>query len=130
MTDKLKPCPFCGGEHLTYRAAHIGDSYYCEGCGSYGPLSNPDNIKEAYNTRPTVRPVVKKLEFVFYGANMLKVKTPFGTYILGDRSWWFEDENSHQARDIEAAKAAAQADHERRILSCLEGTPPTHMTQT
>jgi len=47
----LKPCPFCGGASFTYRAAQVGDSYYCNDCGAYGPLADPDTIKERWNTR-------------------------------------------------------------------------------
>jgi len=48
---ELLPCPFCGDTSLTYRAASEGDSYYCDDCGAYGPLSSPDTIKDKWNTR-------------------------------------------------------------------------------
>ena len=52
MSDKLKPCPFCGEENdFIYRAAHEGDSYYCNSCKAYGHLSTPENIKELWNKR-------------------------------------------------------------------------------
>ena len=36
MNEKLKPCPFCGGENLSYfgAATHFGlDKIVCRGCG-------------------------------------------------------------------------------------------------
>lgn len=52
MSEKLKPCPFCGGEDIKYslkttrisykRKYHA--SFYCNSCHVYGPRTISDEI--------------------------------------------------------------------------------------
>lgn len=87
-----------------------------------GELSHRDRIER--------EPVVKALEWV----DGYVAETPFGTYTISEGTeddewqWTFHcypygspDETKHPSR--EGAKAAAQADHERRILSALASAP-------
>jgi len=60
MSDKLKPCPFCGGTNLDYDYAdlscpeEIATFVICRKCGSFSSGSNSGNFgaMEAWNTRP------------------------------------------------------------------------------
>ena len=47
MTEKLKPCPFCGGRAFiaTYYP-HTDNQFYCIECSECGIQSAPDNIDE------------------------------------------------------------------------------------
>ena len=48
-------------------------------------------------------------------------ETPIGRYIATDTGWFLQGQSGWKSEDnIEAAKAAAQADYEARILSALE----------
>lgn len=58
MTDKLKPCPFCGGEFIT--VTYDGEYYYvecngrddCNGCDCRGPDNEKaDSAIELWNKR-------------------------------------------------------------------------------
>jgi len=60
MSDKLKPCPFCGGRFLAYTAANgplDGMVQMVCGCGARGPAVDdvpgawPENIDAAWNLR-------------------------------------------------------------------------------
>lgn len=52
MSNKLKPCPFCGGEAEIERQYHGGYVVYCQnencGCAIFG---NRDEVLKAWNTR-------------------------------------------------------------------------------
>jgi hypothetical protein len=70
---------------------------------------------------PKVKPKVKPLNWrKAYGVS--RAKTPFGDYIVGVRTLTLPlPMNPQQVHENEdAAKAAAQADYERRILEALE----------
>lgn len=45
------------------------------------------------------------------------------TYFASGVGWWSPLEHVHPCADLDAAKAAAQADFERRVLACLTGGP-------
>ncbi|NKE75363.1 hypothetical protein [Ochrobactrum sp. MC-1LL] len=52
-------------------------------------------------------------------------ETSIGRYIATDNGWFLQGQSGWKSEDdIEAAKAAAQADYERRILSAIEAAPP------
>lgn len=46
--------------------------------------------------------------------------TPFGMYYANTHAFWFEGSDATKYPSREAAKAAAQADYEARILAALE----------
>jgi pantoate kinase len=80
---------------------------------------------------PTPSPVtvkVKPLEWAEFGRECLRAPSLVGRYEI---SWGFEagfvyldySGQLSKKQSIEAAKAAAQADYEARILSALEATP-------
>lgn len=61
MTDKLKPCPFCGGEADT--EWHHG--YYgvrCESCYAEVTADGMNDTIEAWNTRKPMDRIVEQLE--------------------------------------------------------------------
>lgn len=38
MTEKLKPCPFCGGTDIEVESSDYGGPYvFCNDCGALGP---------------------------------------------------------------------------------------------
>ena len=53
--DKLKPCPFCGGEALDYSSKTVQCDYgynrrervcvYCEECNTYGPRVLTEKVR-------------------------------------------------------------------------------------
>ena len=65
MTDKLKPCPFCGGEAelIIDEACYYKSQVYCKKCGV---RTNRQHIPEiavtTWNTRKPTDKVVKQLE--------------------------------------------------------------------
>lgn len=60
MTDRLKSCPFCGGNfRINYRGAYEHDS---KGCILDGlEIKNHKEI-EQWNTRKPIKKIVEKLE--------------------------------------------------------------------
>lgn len=74
MSEKLKPCPFCGGEAEKYAKEYNGIrllSVVCKACGTSGPLyrTAKPRIKdsenpaiEAWNTRKPMDKIVEQLE--------------------------------------------------------------------
>ncbi|ARO14398.1 hypothetical protein BVG79_01052 [Ketogulonicigenium robustum] len=57
------------------------------------------------------------------GVRSQSARTSIGKYYCDDDGWYFSGMKDHwiNADSFEAAKAAAQADFEARILSALEG---------
>ena len=59
MADKLKPCPFCGGDNTDIISADIiaGTQYWrihCYGCGcTQTPVSDKEEAIEKWNNRPS-----------------------------------------------------------------------------
>jgi hypothetical protein len=75
-------------------------------------------------------PKVKALEWVQNSALLASATGPFGNSYTLMKDFtgrgWFCHETGVDYRTLEAAKAAAQADYERRILSALDlPSPPT-----
>ena len=64
MTDKLRPCPFCGG---TLSGAELRDRPYCWVCEMYGPPSLAKGfdkaLKEYTDNEPTLRDLVAMAAF-------------------------------------------------------------------
>lgn len=149
-TEKLKPCPFCGGDELAVYPRDLSqfgsgmphpgaDAQYvrCDGCGADGPQSfYAHEAMERWNRRtpdPAVNVgAVKALEWE--GSEY----TGWSAYGVG-LSYSVDDESSdeecfilakHEGAStlksahpsLDKAQSAAQADYERRILSAL--TPP------
>lgn len=58
MTEKLKPCPFCGGEAKAITPTSGSAPYVlCVRCHAGGPVSSSSTMPEAitaWNTRPSV----------------------------------------------------------------------------
>ena len=72
MGEKLKPCPFCGGDNIDIIPADIiaGTPYwriYCYRCGcTQTPISSKDEAIEEWNKRPnpwqTGKPPVEEID--------------------------------------------------------------------
>ena len=95
-------------------------------------------LKDARPASPDVRVVVKPLEWRKQSGACEIADTPWGAVAVQDEShalapkrwgWWVvgsgeDDSPSGYGIDIDAAKAAAQADYERRILSAIIAGQP------
>ena len=131
--DKLKPCPFCGSNAKLMGGpmAHETYSVWCTGVGrhhmDYG--FDKDTAIAAWNTRAA--PKVKPLVWTAKGY----AQTPFGKYLVVREDWSGEEDfwficfagkpygKCGEHATLEAAKAAAQADYEARILAAIEPAP-------
>ena len=65
LSDKLKPCPYCGSEELDISYHYMmgerngkrtGTQIYCKKCGAYGPMfkgrhEDENMAAECWNTR-------------------------------------------------------------------------------
>ena len=64
----------------------------------------------------------------FFGANPSHAphtsSTTMGLYFANEHAFWYEGGPANSADNLEAAKAAAQADYETRIRSALESCDP------
>ena len=143
MAYELKPCPFCGGDVLNVTK----DSFYhilqCDQCGVEKAHTRKHKLIKGWNRRADLAcPKVKPLEWVegtytttdddngpmegrqirlwAWRADIytiIRQRGPDGLYVLRNKS----DGIGAVVPTLEAAKAAAQADYERRIIAALEG---------
>jgi Lar family restriction alleviation protein len=151
-TMALAPCPFCGGEAVDVDTSEIccpieyNAHARCSDCDAQGPAEyrwdTPNEAKAeaiaAWNRRADTRPApvsVKPLEWEDVGYGW--AKTSWGGYTITDRFDPFWDEAfgwEHSSRgdgdrseevfeSVDAAKAAAQADYEARILPAIQPDP-------
>jgi Lar family restriction alleviation protein len=63
MTDKLKPCPFCGSEV----SQQINDAWYadyirCKECGAEMKVNTGESVDVYWNTRPLEDALQKRIE--------------------------------------------------------------------
>lgn len=136
---KLKPCPFCGGEaRLGYFHADVTiDCPHCEYGRDFAVMSDAEAIA-SWNTRAEPAPMagvkVKPLEWDDTCGSSTG-STSIGDYDVDEIEdglwgmWGAYDgysSNPISTHDtVEEAKAAAQADYERRILAAIEPAPVT-----
>lgn len=145
VSDELLPCPFCGGEANAYVSA--GDAVVeCVDCGAELSQGVDDEnyhdtsaIIERWNLRSSipggVGVKVKALDWgerrAIHEVNWAwDAKTSIDWYVVATASgegckgtfYWFVVGYAVKgwANSEEEAKAAAQADYERRILSALD----------
>lgn len=133
MGEELKNCPFCDAEMIRPYIKYQNVYKHPEGtdCFAGKAIVHPERY-DAWNTRSDLAVEVKPLEWVeehdFHCSEIWDCETIIGRYFVfkeHDRSTCsFEFEagpNSAQDGfpDIDAAKAAAQADYNARILSAL-----------
>lgn len=126
--SELKPCPFCGGYHVTNEGL-ANKSIHCVDCGAYGPepAYDTNEIDVDWNTRTA--PKVKPLEW------SVEVRGSRTSGIMGENyeinmtskgyDLWLDRDD--QCIDIignyetlDAAKAGAQSYYENQILEALE----------
>lgn len=65
MSDELKPCPFCGGQHLSTTSALNVHWITCIKCSISSAAPNhfgQDGLSVAWNTRPIEDELRKQLE--------------------------------------------------------------------
>lgn len=132
MSEELKPCPFCGRGHL-FSSSNQADMEFvgCDDCGAEGPAREGLEAIAAWNTRAPVR--VKPLVWgdapargrrcKGYGVAGAVYTIAFYAGSVGPAIYrWASEESawSEPFETFEAAKAAAQADYERRIREALE----------
>lgn len=127
MTEQLKPCPFCGGE-ASFKPRSFKAS--CDKCGAHVPVGATDSAEAiaAWNTRaaPKVKPLVWDERYDGVSRAEYRPRHFYECHDIG-RGWVCHETihgTGHSIGEVwttrEEAKAAAQADYERRILEALE----------
>lgn len=121
-------CPFCGSRGIDRNSSGHKECY-CTNCGASGPKVKVDwNTRAALTAAEGVKPRVKPLEWdgmdarafdLFWSVRESKSTPPF--WIARAPGGQLENGfGGLKFNTIEAAKAAAQADYEARILSALQ----------
>jgi hypothetical protein len=135
MTDapELKPCPFCGGEAELVRGMPKGgyDRVECTTPGCWAEVSaggeDEDKAIAAWSTRasPRVRPLEWDERYDGVSRAEYRPRHFYECHDIG-RGWVCHETirgTGHSIGEVwttrEEAKAAAQADYERRILGAL-----------
>ena len=133
----LKPCPFCGGDWITYGYVRDGESIGCADCSVrivkyYGKIQNTmARLAEAWNTRTP--PQIKPLVWTMRGSLGSFAEVSFGSYHAQwddeVRAWYGSLELGEHENPIildpadvqteHKAQDACQADYTRRILEAL-----------
>lgn len=132
MSDKIKNCPFCNGEadfeSVGMDSQTVWQRVMCiQCCAGSAPHETCAEAVEAWNTR--VAQKVKPLEWEAEDGRPTCIDSEGcgklyrvlirhdGTAVLRHNAQTLGEEQHRSEKD---AKAAAQADYERRILSALE----------
>lgn len=132
MSDILKPCPFCGSENVKSGGDDKVVGSWCLNCGASGPNGYLTvNGDHDWNARaaPKVKPLVwEKLSERHYRCNMGGALNwrcesyQSGEWFLGYSVPGYSDQLiKGEWKTADEAKAVAQAHHDARILSALEG---------
>lgn len=135
-TTELKPCPFCGGIKFTIEMREhrhlnsVSDWYYlrCDEGGCAGKTDYPsrEGLIERWNTRPSEPVAVKVKALKWIGPDA------FGEYFDSSCRYIIRPSNGngHWLTDVgkyfptvEAAQAAAMADHTEKSLADIELAP-------
>ena len=129
MSD-LKPCPFCGGYHVTNEGV-TNKSIHCVDCGAYGPEPAYDTNETDVDWNTRAVPEVKALKWTPWPDNKVdylyqncKTDNPFfdGHIILKGEIYELHigDEYHNSYLSLEEAKDAAQAFFNDEILDQIE----------
>ena len=145
--EALAPCPFCGGE-AEWKSGGPGCAWIsCKSCPAETGDGSIPRIAAAWNRRAAlpargvgVKPLVWEPSAI--NKPWHSAKAPWGWYYAqwdDETQAWFASLEMGEVEapiimspsdvpTIEAAKAAAQADYEARILAALE--PAAHVNET
>jgi len=123
MSDDLKPCPFCGNDKYFLARGSDGEPY-CGECGAQsGGLewNTRTDIADALVAAVKVKPLV----WEYHPAGTIAAPPTGHAYIIDTRmkGRCYSIKGFNPQREfgsLDEAKAAAQADYERRILDALE----------
>lgn len=133
QSEELKLCPFCGGKPEFRRTGRQGYYIACSGCDSSSTMftAAKDDVRqlliETWNRRAAPGAPVKALEWEMEGdpafwwfADQYKIeRLPNGQLRLSRTGLRGFSSNIGDHASLSAAKAAAQAHYETRILSAL-----------
>lgn len=126
MTDKLLPCPFCGGE-AKVKDGGPGNKYaQCVKCYACTDDHVHERAISAWNARAIpAAPIVKVKALVWKRKPLalFEMAGREGEYCAFDDGTLCAYGSPTLHGSLSAAKAAAQADYEARILAALEVTP-------
>lgn len=133
MTDNLKPCHRCGNVSEPFQTHDAKANWYfveCGNCGFTGPSFKwPSEAITAWNTRPEPQASQVKVKPLVWDRILARLENGCYYQIIQSRSgktWcvsFVYRDGSHTLgyyKGEEAAKAAAQAHHEKLVLSQLE----------
>jgi hypothetical protein len=129
-TEALKPCPFCGCAAKMISGGPGNYFVQCTSCRAGTDDVHRDHAVELWNTRAALsvegkQPVaVKALEWKNLDNGTAWASSIFGlTYQAAQDGWRHRNGVYTPATGLEAAKAAAQADFDWRVRSCLAAPP-------
>jgi Lar family restriction alleviation protein len=122
--NELKPCPFCGGYHVT-NVGVTNKAIHCVDCGAYGPepAYDTNEVDVDWNTRAA--PKVKALEWLKL-RELCHVSSPCANLeyrVLEQGLDFFVTINGERfgsSNSVGLAQAMAQGHFEKLILEALE----------
>lgn len=140
---ELKPCPFCGGKPYLANVEMVGCAYVvCTDCRAQGDDASREGAIAAWNRRADLAavPAQVRVKPLVWVDKYRPVASPQAYQIWPDNGGSGAPDDPIEIFDgfmlysptmmglgihstIEAAKAAAQADYEARILAAIEPQP-------
>lgn len=121
-----KPCPFCGGEALQWKCLG-GEAMACckqTDCPGYDVLCDLNAWNRRADLVPAPSVTVKPLEWEDHEGQSYAIGAgaEYLVELSHNGSWYYEDV-AGPFDSLDAAKAAAQADYEARIMAAIQIGP-------
>lgn len=129
-TEKADPVAWVNKSHLDSIIERSGRVYW------HAPMMCGSWFKGAFPlyAAPPAQPVAVSVKPLEWGVERLcgdgrqaqDARSPIGGYVATETGWFLTGQTGYEREEgLGAAKAAAQADYERRVMSCIT-TAPAH----